>query len=182
MDLSSRITISVPFISIIVSVVAVACVLFALFFYVVRLNRKVNILTPKFGFGGKNLSTVAIVAFLAGVVPLVTMLVSNSTEIRRQAADSKLVVLNTQILESSEDEVVVGFSVVPMESGIAWPEENYSAVWEVTGPTSFTFLEQDLDSQNPSYFTRVLATGNYMVKVRVTGDNFEVEKIEQLSF
>lgn len=182
MDLSSQITISVPFVSVIISVVAVVCVFFGLSYYIVRLNRKVNILTPKFGFGGKNLSTVAMIAFLAGVVPLVAMLASNSTEIRRQAADSKLVVLNTQVLEKVEEEIVVGFSVVPMESGIAWAGAKYSAIWEVTGPTSFTFLEQDLDSQNPSYFTRILAPGNYEVKIKVTGDNFEVEKIEQIKF
>jgi len=181
MDLSTQVTISVPLLHIVLSIIIVLIFVSGLAYYIIRLNKKVNILTPNFGFGGKNLSTVAIVAFLAGVVPFLLMLSSNTTEIRRQAMAKKTIIFDSQVLNEDGEEFVVAFSVVPVDAGITWANDNYSAVWKVTGPTSFTFIEQNLNSQNPSYFSRILSPGDYEIDILVTGENFEVNEIKYLS-
>jgi hypothetical protein len=182
MNLSDQITINLPFISIVIAVSAIVFVTAILIFYIIKLNKKVNLLTPKYGFGGKNIAAVALLAFLVGAAPLFTIIALNTTEIRRYAQEIETVVINANVLDKTESEVTVGFSVVPMENGVAWKEDNYTVVWEVTGPTGFTFLEQDVNRENPSYITRVLSSGNYEVKVKVTGENFEVEDSSNFTF
>lgn len=182
MDLSNQVTISVPFSAIVITVALVVAAFIGVLIYIYNLNKKVGILTPKYGFGGKNITAIVVVTFLAGISPFVAMLISKNAEIRMQAEELQSVVLNTQVLSRTDDQVIVGFSIVPMENGIAWENGTYSAVWEVTGTTSFTFIEQDLTRETPSYFTKALSPGEYTVKVKVTGEGFNLERLEELTF
>ena len=174
-NLSDRITVNFSTTNLII-VGGIVLVIFAfLILYIVRLNKRVTLLTPSYGFGGKKIIAVALVAFLAGVLPFTSMLISRSTEIRRQAKEVHEVEISTQIIEQIESGTVVGFSVVPFENGIAWYQDNYEALWEVDGPSGFTFLEQMLSKHGPSYFLKTLIAGEYTVTVHVTAENFDVQ-------
>lgn len=178
MGLSDQITVNLSLTSLLAVLAIVAVVLVSIFVYIYRLNRRVKLLTPKFGFAGKNIIAVILIAFLAGAAPLLTLVSLKSTEIRRQAREIQDIVVSTQILEKVDDKIIVGFGAVPLENGIAWEKDSYNIMWEVRGPTSFTFLEQEVNKIKPSYFTRSLSSGQYEIYVRMTGEAFSVEKTE----
>lgn len=180
MSLSDQITISLSTSGLIVTASVIMVVVMGLFYYVWTLNRKVEKLTPKFGFAGKKIVAIAFVAFLAGAAPMITLLTLRSTEIRRQAKEVQDTIVNAHVLERVDEKVVVGFAVVPMENGIAWVGESYDVVWEVTGPTNFTFLEQGVTKEYPSYIIRELTPGEYKVEVKVSGEGFEVYSVEEV--
>lgn len=182
MRLSDQITISLSTTNIVVAVGFVATVLIGLAYYIGTLNKKVRRLSPKFGFAGKKIIAVVAIAFLVGAAPMVTLLALRSTEIRRQAKEEHSVVITSQILKRLDAHVIAGFAAVPMENGIAWAGESYDIVWEVTGPTSFTFLEQGVTKLAPSYIVRELTPGEYKIQVRVTGEGFEIESSEAKVF
>lgn len=176
MQLSENITLNLSFPQLLSIVGIVVVALGALTYYVVRLNVRVKKLTPQYGFAGKKIVNVALIAFVAGAAPLLTLLAMNSTEIRRQAAEVEDVVISASIVEREEGSLVVGFSIVPFENGIAWGEKIYNVTWEVTGPSPFTFIEQEVSKTNPSYITKSVLPGQYEITVHVTGDKFELDK------
>ena len=178
MKLSDQVIINLSTTNLMVAVGFVVVGLMILFYYVWTLNKKVRLLTPKYGFAGKKIVAVAMIAFLAGAAPMITLLALRSTEIRRQAKEEQTVVVTSQILERLDGGVIVGFAVIPMENGIAWGDKSYDVVWEVTGPTGFTFLEQEVNKQSPGYIVREVIPGEYEIQVRVIGEGFEIESTE----
>lgn len=173
---SDQITINVTFTNLIAAAAIVVVIFSVLGFYIFKLTRRINLLTPKFGFGGKKIVAVALLAFLAGALPFTAVLVLRSTEIRRQAREVREVDLSIQIIERTDLGAVVGFSSVPFENGIAWYQEDYKAVWEIEGPTSFSVIEEGLNKSNPSYFVKTLDRGEYKVSVNVTAKDFDVKE------
>jgi magnesium-transporting ATPase (P-type) len=162
---------------ILVGVLLVAIIAFAVW-AIVNIR---DIKTPKFGFGGKPLTTAAFVIVLAIFLPVTVLVVQQRVETIQYAASLNDVSLTTFEIVRYDTQSDIAFSAIPISEGTAWADNTYSFEWTITGIDTYTFQENDRTIDDPSYFVLTLPHGNYIVEVKVSSKDFEVIKTSQLT-
>lgn len=135
-----------------------------------------NVLYPKFGFGGKPLTTFAIILLLI-TLPLAVFAVKQRIDVIKKAAMMNDVsVIWFEVADRGEVSDVA-FSVTPIVNGVAWADKTFNIEWQITGPQNVTFKEEQRSSLYPSYFVIALKKGTYEVTVRVTSEKIDMSEI-----
>lgn len=134
----------------------------------------------KFGFGGKPIFSVLIFLLIAVAIPLTYMASKETADIVRRARAEKEVKVTVNEIKKEKDKILVSFIAVPYIDDESWVGRDYDILWEVEGVKSFNKLETKVNKKNPSYFTKLLPSGDYKVRVEVTGEDFKV--VENIEF
>ena len=142
-----------------------------LLFTVVRQRKQLQVQQNqrrRYGFLGKPLYAAIVVALFVGGFGL-TYFASRYTPEVTISADTKIDInIKTQILAALPGGTQVRLSMVPSVNSKEWggtAELTVDAYWNISGPTSLSQIELNLNSGNQGGFVTVLQPGTYQISV-----------------
>lgn len=125
---------------------------------------------PKYGFLGKPLMAMVLLAGMFGAILVTYNAVFAPTDSPIVNADKNLTIeIQTQVIVNIDREVIVEFSALPSVEGVLWGEQGdkFDIYWKINGPISSTQIELERSREIPSKFRRTLVKGEYLVEVEI---------------
>lgn len=146
------------------------------------LYRKVKDMSKmRYGFGGKPIFSILLVLGIALAIPLTYKASQTTIDYVKYASAKKDVLIEIVDTKIDEDLYEVSFIAIPRIDGESWKDKNFDIRWKISGAEIITKTEKKRNVNKPSFFTKDLPPGVYIVEVLVEGDDFYVSKVEEFT-
>ncbi len=156
---------------------------------VTRQRQQIAVLTApprrRYGFLGKPLYAVVVVALFVGVIGFTYYANQNVQNVTVSADTNVAIAIKTQVLGTTAQGNQVQISVVPSVDGVEWGGSHgpsFDAFWTAVGPSGFSQVELGLTQSNSGGFIKVLRSGSYQITVDIVVANRRFNKTVSVNF
>lgn len=148
----------------------VAALLAALIIQSKRVKDLQEAARPKYGFLGKPLMAMVLLAGMFGAILVTYNATFMPTDDPIVSADKNVTIeIQTEVIVNIDNEVVVEFKALPSVEGVLWGGMNdeFDIYWKINGPITLTQIELDRKRTVPSRFRKTLPKGEYILEVEI---------------
>ncbi|MBL8014953.1 MAG: hypothetical protein JNK26_02080 [Candidatus Doudnabacteria bacterium] len=127
-------------------------------------------LKPRYGFLGKPLFTSLAVALMLGSFGLTYLIKQNSPDVSVTEEKRVEITIDYEVVADLGVKKDVKFKVIPKVDGKEWADDQtalFDAYWSFSGPEVFSEFESKLNEKDPGGFRRVLAEGDYRIRIDI---------------
>jgi len=168
---------------IIISVI-IGLIIIGLIIYIFHLKKRIHTLkTPKYGFLGKSLYPIMVVALLVGTLYFITTQEPKDV-VTINANKNVTFDIKTDYVSAKDDKIIINLSLDVMLHGENWAlEKNTDDIdiyWDIIGPTNVSMVEIGMNKSRQSGFDIELFKGEYTIKTTIIYGDEEYEYIENI--
>lgn len=126
-------------------------------------------LKPRYGFLGKPIYSLMVVALMLGGFGVTFLVKQNVTD--NSVSEEKMleIKVTADVISTQDNAVKVKFKAIPWVDGVEWGGDQttnvFSFYWSITGPQDVSEFESKISRTNPSGFELTLLPGAYDVRV-----------------
>jgi len=152
--------------------------------YISRLEKKAKYYEkPKYGFLGKPIYPVVVVALLLGSIAVINLSLPQNKVVNIRAEKVVEANITGTIIGVSKEKQIIEFKLEPYVDNSVWGSDTdtFDILWNVRGKESFDMFEFEKSRVNISSFSKLLPKGEYEVKATVIYDGKSYNFQESLS-